>query len=61
MFYTKSSIFIAKIIFLCNVYDSLLYQAITNNTSLEDVIEQMKQMDHFGSINHKIFDLFKIL
>lgn len=48
----------AKIIFLCNVYDSLLYRAIKDNNSLEEVIDQMKQMDSVGSINHEIFDLF---
>lgn len=48
----------AKIIFLCNLYDSLIYDTINNNTSLENVSEKMKQMDKCGSINHELFELF---
>ena len=48
----------AKIIFLCNLYDSLLYNTISTNQSLENVSSTLNQLAENGAINKELTKLF---
>lgn len=55
---TTSSAMAAKIIFLCNLYDSLLLNTISNNENLENVSSLLEAFIANGLVNNTLGNLF---